>query len=337
MRRLSDPPSAILDSLTRVLAVGSFRGGVGSVDPGLVTKSRVFRVRHEKRWIYMAIAADDLLVCAAVVRLGYASNCFVFAFDRAAGRIVSKYSTVAPRIAASVGDTGGDGCHARFRWLGAHVSIERGRAERDYRVEVKAPDLRVSARLSTETMPPRIGAIAALPAPPSGLFNATEKGVLLPVVGEAIIGGKHYDLDGGLAGYDFTAGLLARHTAWRWAFALGRTRNAERVAVNLVQGFVGEAECAVWIDGELFPVSEGRIEMQEGRPLAPWTVRTRDGEVDLRFEPGDVHAESHDFGVIASKFIQPAGSYSGVIRLPGRDPIEIDRILGVAEDQDVLW
>jgi hypothetical protein len=186
-------------------------------------------------------------------------------------------------------------------------------------------------------MPPPIGAIAALPAPPRGLFNATEKGVLMPAVGEVIAGGRHYDLEGGLGGYDFTSGMLQRHTAWRWAFALGRARGAERVALNLVQGFVGEPECGVWIDGELFPVSEGRIDYTEGQPLAPWTVRTRLGEVDLRFEPGDVHAEAHDFKVVASKFLQPAGSYSGTIRLPGREPIALDRVLGVVEDQDVVW
>ncbi|MFT3770627.1 MAG: DUF2804 domain-containing protein [Minicystis sp.] len=337
MRVLSDPPSAILDPLTRALAVGSFRGGVGRVDPGLLNKGLVFRTAHEKRWVYAAIAADELLVALAVVRLGYAANCFAFAFDRAAGRIVAKYTAVAPTIAAEVGDSGGDECHASFNWLGARVAVERGRGERDYRVEVKAPDLRVSARLSTETMPPRIGAIAALPAPPSGLFNATEKGVLLPAVGEVIAAGRHYDLDGGLGGYDYTNGLLARHTAWRWAFALGRARSAERVALNLVQGFVGEPECAAWIDGELFPLSEGRIEMAPGQPLAPWTVRTARGEVDLRFEPGDMHAEEHNFGVVASKFLQPAGSYSGTIQVPGREPIALDRVLGVVEDQDVLW
>jgi hypothetical protein len=217
------------------------------------------------------------------------------------------------------------------------VSIERGAGERAYRLEIDAPGLRVSARLSAEGMAPPIGAVIALPAPPGGLFNATEKGVLLPVVGEVIAAGRHYDLDGGLGGYDFTSGYMARHTAWRWGFALGRARSAERVGLNLVQGFVGEGECAAWVDGELCPLSEGRFDFDASRPRAPWAVRTADGEVDLRFEPGDVHAESHDFGVVASRFIQPAGSFSGTIRLPGRAPLELDRVLGVVEDQDVLW
>lgn len=337
MRTLVDPPASVVDPVTRTLAVGSFRGGVPRVDTSLGGQGPLFRLAHEKRWIYAAIAADDLLIGAAVVRLGYVANAFAFAFDRAVGRIVAKVSVVAPPFAAGVAPTGGEGAHAALRWPGAHLSVRRRAGERDYKIEIESRDLKVSARLSTDAMPPRIGAIAEIPGPPAGLFNATEKGVLLPVVGEAIAGGRRYDLDGGLGGYDFTCGLLARHTSWRWAFALGRARTAERVALNLVQGFVGEAECSVWIDSELHPVSEGRVDFDPADLRAPWHVTTVDGEIDLRFDPGDVHAEHRDYGVISSKFIQPMGSYSGTIRLPGRAPIELDRVLGVVEDQDIVW
>jgi hypothetical protein len=343
MRTLTEVPSAVFDPRTHALRAGSYRGGLPRVDPSPLGKGPLFRVAHEKRWVYVAVAAEDLFIAAAVVHLGYASNAFVFAYDRAAGRMVAELSTTAPAFAARVGDTGGEGCVARFRWLGQSISFERGVGERDYRFEVSAGDLRgprglrVSARLSTEGTPPPIGAVAALPGPPDGLFNATEKMVLLPVVGEAIAGGKHYSLDGGLGGHDFTFGFLERRTAWRWAFALGRARSAERVALNLVQGFVGLAECAVWVNGELYPVSEGVITYDEKTPLAPWQVRTREGEVDLRFEPGAIHAEEHDFRVVSSRFLQPVGSYSGTIRLPGREPLDLDRVLGVAEDQAVVW
>lgn len=336
MRTLRERPAAVLDPMTRALAVGSYRGGVPRVDPALAGVRSLVRVAHEKRWIYAAVAAGDLLIAAAVVRLGYVANSFAFAFDRAEGRVVSRFSAVAPVFAAEVEGTGGEGALARFRWLGAEVVFARGRGERDYRLEVDVPDLRVSARLSSEGMPPRIGAVAAIPGG-DGLFNATEKGALMPVVGEVIAAGKHHDLDGGLGGYDFTCGLLARHTAWRWAFALGRARSAERVAFNLVQGFVGEAECALWIDGELYPLSEGRIELDERDPMAPWRVTTVDGEVDLRFDPGGVHDERRDYKLVRSKFIQPLGSYTGTITVPGRAPLSLDGVLGVTEDQDVVW
>jgi hypothetical protein len=337
MRTLSERPEAVFDPVTRALRDGSYRGGLPRVDPAPLDKSPLFRIAQEKRWVYAAVAAEDLFIGAAVVRLGYAANAFAFVFDRAAGKMQATFSATTPPFAARVGDTGGAGCVGRFHWLGARISFERGVGERDYRLEVETDTLRVSARLSTEATPPAIGAVVGIPGPPDDLFNATEKHVLLPVVGEALADGKRYNLDGGLGGLDYTFGFLARRTSWRWAFALGRAVCAERVALNLVQGFVGAAECAVWVDGELYPMSEGVIEYEEGKPLGPWRVRTEGGELDLRFEPGALHAESHDYVVVSSSFIQPAGSFSGTIRLPGREPLVLDRVLGVVEDQAVVW
>ncbi len=337
MRTLTERPSSIVDPLTGALRAGSYRGGLPPVDVAPLGKGPLFRIAHEKRWLYAGIATDDLYLGAVIVHLGYAANAFAFVYDRAAGRLIADYSATAPVLAARVGDTGGPGTLGRFRWPGGSLSYERGHGERDYRLEIAAGDLRASARLSTEGMPPSIGAVVAIPGPPEGLFNATEKHVLLPVVGEVIAAGKHYSLDGGLGGHDFTCGFLARRTAWRWAFALGRARSAERVAFNLVQGFVGSAECAVWVDGEIYPVAEGVIDFDTKDPLGPWQVSTGDGAVDLRFEPGALHAESHDFGVVSSHFLQPAGSFTGTLRLPGRAPLELDRVLGVTEDQRVVW
>jgi Protein of unknown function (DUF2804) len=340
MRALSPRPDAVFDPATGALRTGSYRGGLPPVDPAPLCKGTLFRVAHEKRWMYLAVAAEDLLVAVAVVRLGYAANAFAFAFDRAKGAMVASYTATTPSFAATVGDTGGEGCLARLRWVGAGLSFERGHHERDYRLEVATEELRISARLSTEGAPPAIGAVVSLDAVgagPDGLFNATEKRALLPVVGEVLARGKHYSLDGGLGGVDFTFGFLARRTTWRWAFALGRARTAERVSLNLVQGFVGPAECAVWVDGEVYPVSAGVVTFDEGNVLAPWQVRTEGGEVDLRFEPGAVHTEEHDYRVVASRFLQPVGSFSGTIHLPGRAPLELYRVLGVVEDQAVTW
>jgi hypothetical protein len=230
MRTLAERPDAVFDLATRALRAGSYRGGIPRVDPSVLGKGPLYRVAHEKRWVYVAVAADELLASAAIVRLGYAANVFAFAYDRAAGRMLADFSATAPAFAAHVGDTGGDGCLARIRWLGAHLSVERGAGERDYRVEIAAGDLRLSARLSTEGAPPPIGAIVPLAGPPEDLFNATQKLVLCPVVGEVLVKGTHRSLDGGLGGIDYTSGFLARRSTWRWAFALGRAQTAERVA-----------------------------------------------------------------------------------------------------------
>jgi hypothetical protein len=107
------------------------------------------------------------------------------------------------------------------------------------------------------------------------------------------------------------------------------------VALNLVEGFVGEAECAAWVDGEVFPLGEGRFTFDAKNPLREWRVESEGGGVDMRFNPGGAHDEHRNLGVVSSRFLHPIGAYTGKLRAGGR---ELDvTALGVTEDQDVTW
>ena len=291
--------------------------------------------------MYVAIVTDDLYLAVAVVRLGYIANAFAFAFDKRAMRMSVDHTALGPTFACDVGDTASEGCVAMFR-LGKKTSIliRRPLASTTYGVEVRAPNLEIHAQLESATSPPAITAIARIADGDDGaarLVNTTEKRALLDVRGHAVVCGERRSLDGALAGYDYTHGLLARRTKWRWAYLLGRAKSGERVGMNLVEGFVGEAECAVWIDGEVFPLAEGRFDFDVARPLEPWRVRTADGGVDLRFSPGGMHSDNTNLGIVASRFVQPAGVFAGTIRVEGRAPLELEGVLGVTEDQDALW
>ena len=204
-----------------------------------------------------------------------------------------------------------------------------------YSVRVKMRGIELHAELDTTGAPPAITAIARV-GDDDRLVNTTQKRALLAVRGELNVGGWRRSLTGALAGFDYTHGLLARRTMWRWAFGLGRAKSGERVAFNLVQGFVGEPECAAWVEGEIYPLREGRFAFDRGRPLSEWRVSTADGAVDLRFKPGGMHAEHKNLGLVASRFVQPTGLYSGTLRVGGRE-LALDGVLGVTEDQDVLW
>jgi hypothetical protein len=212
--------------------------------------------------------------------------------------------------------------------------VARPGAEPRYAVHVETRGFALNASLDASAAPPAIGAIAAV-AP--GRVDATEKRALLVASGELRVRGRAVPLDGALAGYDFTSGMLARRTRWRWGFALGRSTAGQPVGLNLVEGFVGEGECAAWIGDELVPLAEGRFSFDRARPAEPWSVGTADGAASLTMTPGAVHAERRELVVVASRFVQPCGAWSGVLRVPGRAPIEIARALGVTEDQDVTW
>jgi hypothetical protein len=334
MRDLASSPDSVVDGRTGAPRLGSYRGGLPRVDWSPLGVGAAARVLRHKRWLYVAIATGDVYVALAVARFGYASTAFVYAYDATEHRMLVRRSWLAPPFAAAVGDTGGEGCRAAFRARGASVAVERARSEPVYGVHVESQGLSLSASLDASGAPPAIGAVAEV-AP--GRFDATEKRALLAGRGELRVGDRTLPLDGALAGYDFTSGLLARHTRWRWGFALGRLIGGAPFALNLVEGFVGEAECAAWIGGELVGLGEGRFTFDRARPDEPWSVHTADGIADLTMCPGAVHEEKRELVLVGSRFVQPCGTWSGTLTLPGQPAVAIDRALGVTEDQDVTW
>ena len=333
MRALGTPPDVVVDPVTRAPRVGSFRGPLPRVDLGPLGKSPLFRVTHHKRWVYVAISTDEVFAAVAIAHLGYLANAFAFVLDRARGEVVVDRSAIGPAFAGSVEHGDGGALDASFRLPGTRARLLRFDGGLRSQLDVEMKGLEIHARLDGASAPPPIAVIAPVG---QGVVNATEKRALLAASGELVAKGTRFSLDGGSGGYAYTHGYLARHPQWRWSVAMGRARTGERVAWNLVEGFVGELECAVWVDGELYPVGEGRFTFSRERPLDPWLVRTTDGALDLRFTPAGVHREHKDFGVLRSLFIQPVGTYAGTLEVGGRR-LELDGVAGVSEDQEMLW
>ena len=351
MRKHEPAPDAVIDPHSGLPRYGSYVGSIPSVDLSPVAGGTLRRLAREKRWVYVAIASEDVFVAVAIARFGYLSTCFGYVLDARTMRMARGASVLAPPTACHVSDRTSDGALAAFRFAGVSAEIGRaaGSAASSYALHVELRGFRLHATLDTTGAPPAVTAIAPVGEttsprnarrgqlqPHDALVSTTEKRALLTVRGELEFGRERRALGGGLAGYDYTHGLLARRTMWRWAFAMGRARSGERVAFNLVQGFVGEPECAAWVDGEVFPLTEGRFAFDREQPLSEWRVSTADGAADLRFKPGGMHSEQKNLGLIHSRFVQPAGVYTGTLRVGGRELV-LDGVLGVTEDQDVLW
>lgn len=289
----------------------------------------LFRLTHEKRWTYVALADARVFVGAAIVGLGYASTAIVFALDRERGSFLVDRSLLLPGRGASFADHGPLGRSARFASPG--VRLELG--DRELSIDLAGPGglpVHASARFELLEAP----AIGAFVPVEGGYANATEKRIAR-ATGEVVAGGRRFVLEDGLAAFDHTHGLLARHTAWRWALGLGRARDGRLLAFNLVEGFVGEAECAAWLGDELIPLGEGRFEYDASSPLSPWMIRTTCGALELRFEAAAVHQEHKNLGLVRSAFVQPVGRFTGTLR-HGGESVALD-LPGVTEHQDVRW
>ena len=329
-RALTEVPDAPIgpDGLIRY---GSYRGSFGRVDLRTLA-GPVGRMLRQKRWFYALITQGPTIVSVAAVDVGYAANAFVHVYDARSKSFVVDQSSLRLRTALRVGGLDG----ARFLRFGSrklHVSIETPRGSSCTTLRVEGRDVMVSAELESAAAPPGIAVVARIPG---GVVNVTEKRALLSVRGSLKIGSTTVSLDGALAGYDATHGLLARRTQWLWGFAVGRDKTGEPFALNLVQGFVGEAECAAFADGDVHPLPEARFTFDRRRPLEPWTVRTDDGSVALRFVPGAAVTDHRNLGLVSSRFVQPSGAWHGTVHLPHRT-VELDGVPGVAEDQELVW
>jgi len=307
----------------------------------LSARERLFK---HKRWQYTLLATPEVLVAFVVADLSYTANAFVVAVDLIRRKPLFDAGYLGlPGLLARVGNRPGEGLSAHFRTLGARVSCARGLGRERYEVEVDIPTvpllregLSLRGGILAAEGPPALTVIS--PVADGGLVNVTQKRAGMLALGTLEAGGRTFSLDGGVAGMDYTNGYLARRTAWRWAFGLGRLPDGTSVGLNLVEGFNEGAlanENALWVGTRLVPLSRARFHYNAKHPLDIWRITTVDGEVDLRFSPFHVHREERDFKVVRSHFLQPLGIFEGKVRVEGRTlPLQLS---GVTEEQDILW
>jgi hypothetical protein len=80
-----------------------------------------------------------------------------------------------------------------------------------------------------------------------------------------------------------------------------------------------------------------RFERDPERPLEPWRVRNAEGSVDLTFRPEGQRAQTIDLKLIASRYVQPFGSFSGHVTSATGERVEVRDLAGVAEDHEARW
>lgn len=322
MRLLAPSPARFLDAATGAPAFGAYSGPLPRIElPSLGLRDRIAR---RKKWFWFAVTTDEVWISCAIVRTGYAASAFAFAFDLREKRMLVDRTVLGPTVAGTIAD----GPHengspiARFKVGRSKIAVIR---ERELRIAAELDGLSFAASIDEASAPPSVAAIAKL-AGGDGLLDATEKVALAPVRGEAKVGGRAFDLAKGMAGWDYTHGLMPRHTRWNWAFGLGRATDGAPLAFNVVNGFVGEAECAMFRDGKVEPIAEPRFVIGDD------TWRLEGEGIDLTFDVGAVHRQHTNLVVVKSRFVQPVGTFRGKI-----GGVEIDGLPGVVEDQDVLW
>jgi hypothetical protein len=283
-----------------------------------------WRRLHHKRWHFVALVTDELFCGVTVIDIGWGNSAFAYAFGRRQRKLVAGFSPLGVAgISARVDSHANAACH--FRLPGRHIEIVP-RGEDGYALRVDSSNLRIDAEYGGGS--PRLLAVG--PAAQGGVVHATQKSSALPLAGTVQAGGRSYTLDGGVASFDYSNGLVGRRTAWRWVSA-----HDGAIGINLQTGFFGAAENALWLDGEIVALAEARFEVEaDGR----WRVRTMDNLVDLRFEPEGVRRDDKQLLLASSRLSQGLGTFSGwVKRAPDAPARPVAALAGLAEELSARW
>lgn len=304
---------------------GRFAGLAREVDWSALAppfaRSAWWRRFHHKRWHYVALSTPEVFCAVAIVDVGWTNTAFAYVFDRRARRLVAEFSQDGlPGLTAALADRAQDA--SRFRFL--HTAIEVGPDH----LRLRCRDFSIDA-----TFAGAAPVLLAVGEPAGGAVHATQKSGGLAMQGTVSVRGTTWTLDGGSASYDYSNGLLARETAWRWASA-----HAPGLGFNLQAGYFGASENALWIDARLWPLGPAIFDYTPGDASAPWHVRTEDGLLDLHFTPEGARSEDKNLVVAASRYVQPIGVFNGWVRAGAdAEPVRVVNLAGVTEDHFSRW
>ncbi|XYJ12233.1 DUF2804 domain-containing protein [Telluria sp. B2] len=326
---LPSAPRQVVDAGGRPL-FGRYRGLTGA--PAWAdlapphARGALWRRLHHKRWHFVSLVTDELFVGLTVIDIGWSNSCFAYAFDRARGEIVEAFSPVGlPGMTAFVGATVGEG--AWFAMPGRRIAIEPD-GDGGHRLRLRAGRFRIEADYGGAGAGPCLLAVG--PVKDGGAVHTTQKSPGLALAGWAEAGGRRYRLDGGMASFDYSNGLLGRRTGWRWISAQTRA-----LGINLQSGYFGDAENALWIDGELVPLGPVRIALDAA---GAWDMDTGDGLLALRFRPEGTRRDDKNLLLAGSRLTQHVGRFDGWVKAaPGAPARAISGLTGLAEDYSARW
>jgi hypothetical protein len=266
----------------------------------------------------------------------YLASSEIYAHDRRTGTLHQHAANARGGSPALPGELL-DGGHCAFDRPGHRIAYtfdERGgrhRIDVDVAATGAAPAVTAELTLDARRASAPLSVASRLPG---GGRMYTHKAVF-PVGGLLRVGSTEYVFDAGrdLAILDEHRSLLPYRTRWLWGtFAL--PADGGPVGANFADRaeLPGEPEeSAIWAPGACEPLGEISFAPERpGDPAAPWRIASRDGRLDVVFEPEGRKEVRHQFGLLAIDYFQMYGRYRGLLRAGGGE-YRIDGVHGVCE------
>ena len=164
----------------------------------------------------------------------------------------------------------------------------------------------------------------------------------LPATGWVEYLGQKYDLtpDTALGNLDWGRGVWAYDSFWVWASASGFTADQRTIGLNMGYGFgdtSAASENAFILDGKIHKIRKIEFKYNPKDFMQPWTMVSEDQRINLTFQPFLDRTAKTDVKLLYSEVHQMFGKYSGSLVTDTGETIEINGLIGFAEEHHARW
>lgn len=315
----------------------TIEGAVGSTPS--VFSLKKFR---EKRWCYIGVISNDCISGTALVHLGYACNAFSFVYDRQEKKLLEKGYVFSP-LSGMQFDRDADTGDCKMQNKNDSIAI-LNRCQEGKRI------LNINiANNSKNQIIAKLEIQENLNSKPLQLFTPMQNGKKVftqKIAGLSACGTIQtqektftFKKENSFAIFDWTNGFHNRITEWNWASAGGVSECGKRIGLNFSSGVYtsGYGENVVWFDGEPELQDDIIFEYDSKDPLKPWTITNKQKSIELMFTPENLRQAKENFGLVASSFKQPCGSFSGFLTTKAGERITVNNMGGVVEEHYAKW
>lgn len=337
-------PSPLLDPYGRLVQVGWSRQPL--LDCNL-EQARFYRLRplqrfRIKRWDYYAVTTPTHFVSATLADLGYAGQVFAYVIDFAARQVREHTLTIPlgrgislPRN-SHAGESLYDDGRVRMR-LAPEADCRR--------VQVEWPGFDGGRGLQADLtlqMPPEHESMTIVIPIGDRRFYYNRKVNGLPAEGQVVYDGRPIPVrpDQALGTLDWGRGVWEYRSFWVWASASGFLPDRRRIGLNFGFGFGdtrAATENAVILDGRVHKLGRVAIDYDAGDFMRPWRMHDEDGRLALEFTPFLDRTARTNLLLIASEVHQMFGRYRGTARTDEGESLQIDGLIGWAEEHRARW
>ncbi len=285
---------------------------------------------RRKRWEYWGIVTPDHIVGLVASSLDYAGLYGVYVLDRAAGVEIAK-DAVAPLARGSVFPERSGSGRAGVR--GGGVTIDMAQDSEGTSIRATAPGVEVDVRVPLPEGHESLGVV--VPWGPNR-FQYTVKDLGRPVRGRLVLNGKEFTVDeaASFAVLDHGRGKWPYSVVWNWAAGCAPGR-AIQLGGKWTDG-TGSTENALFLDGRLHKIG-GELAWSYDRTdwLRPW--RITGPRVEAEFHPFHERATRTELGLLGNETHQCFGHFSGRARTDDGDWVNLDGLVGWAEEARNRW